>query len=80
MPQSRKRPGHQYQKPSSIPSSQRTKGWVVWMVLIGLFGLLIGFVAGNGNLLLVLLGGVIGAAVGYFLGKKMEADAKKKEV
>ncbi|MGZ5285877.1 MAG: glycine zipper domain-containing protein [Flavisolibacter sp.] len=76
MPESRKRPGHhEYKKPSDIPASQRTKGRIVWAILFGVFGLLIGFFA-SGSTIALIVGTLIGAAIGYALGLKMEKDAK----
>ncbi len=76
MPQSRKRPGHhEYRKPSDIPASQRVKGRIVWAILFSVFGLLIGFFA-SGNTVALVMGALVGAAIGYALGLKMEKDAK----
>lgn len=77
MPQSRKRSGHQYQKPATIPARQRAKGTVVWAVLFAVFGLMIAFFAAGTNYLALVLGFVAGAALGYLIGKRMEAEAKK---
>lgn len=76
MPQSRKRPGHHYQKPADIPSSQRTKGRVIWAILFAVFGVVIAFFASNDNVTALIIGGIIGAVVGYFIGKNMEQSAK----
>jgi len=77
MPQSRKRPGHQYHKPSDVPAKQRTKGTVVWAVLFGVFGLLIAFFAAGSNYIALAAGLIAGAAIGYVVGKRMETDARK---
>jgi uncharacterized membrane protein YfcA len=79
MPQSRNRPGHQYQKPSDIPAKQRVKGTTVWMVLAGVFGLMIAYFAVGTNYAGLAIGLIAGAALGYLIGKQMQADAKKKD-
>lgn len=76
MPQSRKRPGHAYQKPADIPAAQRTTGHLIWALLVSVFGLLIAFFAAGTNIFALIIGAVSGAALGWFLGKKMERDAK----
>lgn len=75
MPQSRKRPGHPYQKPADIPSSQRIRGRVTVAILVAIFGLLIAFFASNGSIIALAVGTLIGAVAGYFIGKKMEQAA-----
>ena len=75
MPSTRKRHGHhEYHKPSAIPSRQRTKGRSTWAILFGVFGLLIAFFAAGNNYWILGAGLVIGALIGYFVGKKMEKD------
>ena len=77
MPRSHKRPGHQYQKRADVPARQRAKGTVVWAVLFGVFGLLIAFFAAGVNYIALALGLLGGAAIGYLVGKRMEAEARK---
>ena len=77
MPQSRKRPGHQHQKQADIPAKQRTKGTVVWALLFGVFGLMISFFAAGINYAALAIGTIAGALIGYLVGKRMEAAAKK---
>lgn len=77
MPQSRKRPGHSYNKPSGVPARQRTKGTIVWAVLFGVFGLMIAFFAAGAQYLVLAGGLVAGAGAGYLVGKRMESDAGK---
>lgn len=79
MPESRKRPGHPYQKPADIPASQRTTGHLLWALLVGIFGLMIGYFASNGHVAGMIAGALAGGAVGWWLGRKMERDAKKKD-
>lgn len=78
MPRSRKRTGHRYQKPSDIPSSQRTKGRIIWSILFAVFGLVIAFFASDNNTVALVIGAIVGAAVGYFIGKNMEGAASQK--
>lgn len=77
MPQSRKRPGHHYQKPADIPARQRTKGRVIWSILFAVFGLVIAFFASDGSYLALGIGAFIGAVLGYMVGRNMEEEAVK---
>jgi hypothetical protein len=72
MPQSRKRPGHHYQKPADIPASQRTKGRVIWAILFAVFALLVAFFATDGDVTVIVIAVVLGAIIGYFIGKNAE--------
>ena len=76
MPQSRNRPGHAYQKPADIPASQRVRGRIIWAILIAVFGVGIAYFAAGSNWLMLTIGALVGAAVGYAAGKSMEKDAK----
>ena len=76
MPESRKRSGHhEFQKPADIPAKQRTKGRVIWAILMGVFGLLMAFFAAGANYIIVAAAGIVAAAIGYVIGKKMEKEA-----
>ena len=76
MPQSRKRHGHhEHRKPSDIPARQRTKGRITWARLFGVFGLLIGFFAAGENYTAVSIAALLGAVIGYMIGKNMEKQA-----
>jgi hypothetical protein len=77
MPQSRNRPGHPHHKQAAIPSRQRVKGRVIWAILFAVFALLIAYFAAGENYLVLFLGAVVGAAVGYVVGKNMEKDARE---
>lgn len=76
MPQSRNRHGHRYQKPAAIPASQRVKGRAIWAVLFAVFGFAIIYFASEGSWLMLLIGTLVGALIGYFAGRSMEEDAK----
>jgi hypothetical protein len=76
MPQSRKRQGHHpYKKTSNIPSSQRTSGHLTWAILFAIFAVLICFFAFSSNWIILLVGAIIGAAIGYVVGRNMEKSA-----
>jgi len=76
MPQSRKRHGHhEYRKPSDIPAKQRTKGRATWAILFGVFGLLVGFFAAGDNYIVLAVGALLGAIIGYMIGRNMEKEA-----
>lgn len=77
MPQSRKRPGHRYQKPSDIPSSQRTKGRIIWAILFAVFGFALTFFAVGGNWVVLIIAAVIAGLIGYAIGKNMERSASE---
>jgi hypothetical protein len=76
MPQSRKRKGHSFKKPSDIPASQRTKGRVLWAILIGVFSLLIALFAAGLNYVVLSIVLIAGAFVGYLIGKSMEKQSR----
>jgi hypothetical protein len=78
MPQSRKRKGHPFKKPSDIPASQRTKGRILWAILIGVFSLLITLFAVGLNYIVLGIILVVGAFVGYLIGKSMEKQSRQK--
>jgi len=76
MPQSRKRPGHhEYKTPADIPPSQRVKGRVLWAILCTVFALLIAYFGAGANYVVLLIAGVLGAVIGYAIGRAMEKDA-----
>jgi len=77
MPESRKRKGHPFRKPSDIPASQRTKGRTFWGILIGVFSLLIALFSAGLNYIVLAIAAIVGYLIGYFIGKSMEQEAKK---
>jgi hypothetical protein len=72
MPESRKRPGHPYQKPADIPASQRIKGRTFWALLLGVFGLIIAWLTAGVNYPILAIATAVAAIIGYFIGKNME--------
>lgn len=80
MPESRKRPGHhEHKKPADIPSGQRIKGRVFVSILMVAFGLLIAYFSVGANYPVLLMVVALSAVIGYFIGKKMEMEAGKKD-
>ena len=78
MPESRKRPGHHVQhNTSTSPTGPRTRGRIMWAILLGVFGVLVAFFAGGANYIALAAGAVIGGLIGYAIGKSMESEAKK---
>ena len=77
MPQSRKRKGHPFKKPSDIHASQRTKGRILWAILIGVFSFLIALFAAGLNYLVLSVVLIAGALIGYFIGKAMEQQSRQ---
>lgn len=77
MPQSRKRHAHRdHPSHAAVPGRQRTKGRVIWSILFAVFGVIITFFASD-NYIVLVLGALAGAVVGYITGKNMEQDAIK---
>jgi hypothetical protein len=76
MPQSRKRHGHKYQKPSDIPASQRTKGRIIWAILFAVFGAVLAFF-GTDNYIVLVIAAIIAGFIGYSIGKNMEQAASE---
>lgn len=77
MPESRKRPGHHFQKPSDVPAKQRAKGHTLLSILFAVFGLIIAFFAAGDNMIVLIIAAAVGAVVGYMVGRTMEKDASR---
>ncbi|MEO6070848.1 MAG: hypothetical protein ABIN57_06255 [Chitinophagaceae bacterium] len=77
MPESKKRPGHHvHHNPSTTPGKPRSKGRIMWAVLLGVFGLMVAFFAAGSNYIALAAGAVVGGIIGYIIGKKMETEIK----
>lgn len=80
MPNSKKRKGHHPHHPQNALSSapkQKASGHLIWSVMIGLFAVLIGWMAAGSNWIVLGLCAIAGAIVGYFVGKSMERTMKE---
>lgn len=79
MPNSKKRKGHHPHHPQghlSTAPKQKTSGHLILSVLIGLFAVLIGWMAAGDNWIVLAVCAVAGAVIGYFVGKSMERTLK----
>lgn len=79
MPESRKRQGHHYQKPADIPRKQRVKGRTIWALLLTAFALIVAFFAAGANYIVLTIAAILGAVIGYYMGKAMEKEATRKQ-
>jgi membrane associated rhomboid family serine protease len=77
MPQSRKRHGHPHHKPAAIPAKQRTSGRTIWALLFAIFGALVGLFSSGINYIAIAAGALVGALLGYYVGKTLEKEAAK---
>jgi uncharacterized membrane protein YfcA len=75
MPQSRKRAGHRYQKPSDIPAKQRTKASTILALFFAVFTGIVSYFSDAGYIT-ILFFTLAGALIGFFVGKAMVRDAK----
>jgi membrane protein YqaA with SNARE-associated domain len=78
MAESRKRKTHQQKRTAEIPASQRAKGRVVWAVLIAVFAVIIAYFSAGDDWTVLAIAAIIGAVLGYFIGKSMEQEAAHK--
>jgi len=49
----------------------------MWAILLGVFGLMVAFFAAGANYVALTAGAVIGALIGYGIGRSMESEARK---
>jgi uncharacterized membrane protein YfcA len=79
MPSSRRRPGqHHYAKNPPAPHKERTDGRTFWAIMMGVFGLIIAYFASGNNVVALVIGALVGAVAGYYIGKSMEKDIPRK--
>jgi hydrogenase/urease accessory protein HupE len=52
------------------------RGRIIWAILIAVFGVGIAYFAAGSNWLVLAIGALVGAAVGYAAGRSMEKDAR----
>jgi ABC-type nickel/cobalt efflux system permease component RcnA len=60
-----KKPHHQPHH--TISAKTKRKGTTSLIILLAVFGLLIGYMAGSGNLIVMIIGLVLGAIIGWFV-------------
>jgi uncharacterized protein YcfJ len=72
MARNRKRKGHPFRKSPDIPANERVKGKTFWAILFAVFGLIIGFLVGGGDIIIIALSALGGGLIGYLIGKSME--------
>ena len=53
MAHNKKRKGHPFRKPPDIPANERVKGKTFWAILFAVFGLIIGFLVGGGDIIIL---------------------------
>ena len=75
MAQTRKKHPQPPRKSNVISEKQKQKGRTIWVVLFGIFGLAIAYFASDGNLYAMIIGLIVGATIGYFVGKNLEEKA-----
>jgi hypothetical protein len=67
------------QQGSDSGAFKRSSTFPVFTIIGGLLGTVVGYIATSGEILWVAAGLIAGAAAGYFLGRKVDADGSKKE-
>ncbi|HNU89300.1 MAG TPA: hypothetical protein PKJ94_13450 [Ferruginibacter sp.] len=80
MPRSKKRKHHhEFHPASNAEKSQKNKSAVpVGIIFFALLGIGVAFFTAGSDFLLLLLGGVLGAAGGYFFGRQVDKSFSKK--
>lgn len=71
----------QFRKQQSSGSGgfRRSSTFPVFTIIGGALGAVVGYIATGGEILWVVAGLVAGAAAGYLLGRKIDADSSKTE-
>lgn len=57
---------------------KRSSTFPVFTIVGGLLGLIVGYIATNGSLPVILIGLAVGALAGYLLGRKIDLSSKEK--
>ncbi len=80
MPRSKKRKHHhEFHPASNAEKSQKNKSAVpVGIIFFALLGIGVAFFTAGSDFLWLLLGGVLGAAGGYFFGRQVDKSFSKK--
>ena len=78
MAENKKRPGHPYRKKADIPAGQRTKGRIVWALLIAVFAVIVAFFGAGDDWTVLIIAALAGSTLGYFIGKHLEKEASHK--
>jgi membrane associated rhomboid family serine protease len=80
MPHSRKRHHrHKQQPPTHLPHARKKSSAVpVLIIFLSFLGIAIAFFAAGANIGWLIAGAVIGAAIGYFFGRRIDRSATKK--
>ncbi|MBI1343080.1 MAG: hypothetical protein GC171_09115 [Terrimonas sp.] len=79
MPNSRKRKGHHHHQQQGLSTApkQKLSGHLIWSVLMAVFAVIIGLMAAGTNIIVLVICAVVGAALGYAIGKSMEKTFKE---
>jgi len=58
---------HHHQPHHAVSAKTKRKGTTALTILLAVFGLLIGYLAGGGNLIFMIVGLLVGAIAGWFV-------------
>lgn len=78
MPNSRKRHKHQNHQIQHHDKKAKSKVSIILMIIIGVFGLLLGLFTTDSNVLWMAVFAIIGAFTGYQIGKSMDRSLSNK--
>jgi len=80
MPHSRHRHKHESHQPHHHPAPPKPsrKATPIITFLAAIFGLVVGAMASESNLLWMIIGAIAGTIAGYFIGKNIDGTAAKK--
>lgn len=77
MARSHHRPKKHHQQQHAVSAKTRKKGVTVITIFIAVFGLLMGYLVGGGDVVYIVLGLLGGVLVGYIVGRSVD-NAKTK--